>query len=431
MCKIIRMMAFASPGCRMFGMAALVSLVLAGVPVRPARGANAAYEPVSNGWDGLAALIDLAEDIGVTVETGDTIDMETLGSRDALLIVYPKRDLPVSSLTRFMRRGGRVALADDFGAGTELLRAFQIGRHDPQLPDRTRWARDNPALLIAEPVRNHPLTRDVVALVTNHPQVVHHAQLDPVFAFDPPRGAVVLTGMVGQGRLVAIGDASLLINNMLAFRGNRRFAANLLRYLATKEQGRVFLATPETRILPDDVASKSPSALRALEQGFRRVAGLQLPPPIVWLIAAVLALALAAAAVTTVPRRSPYRAEPLLALPPTWGGFAGRVGYHHTHPSRLWQPLLVFKFELEGEILQRLGMRGRPLVRDVAARLRTLGVSAADIATLERLLSELDDVHRRQDQPGGAPRISRRRFHRMVRDGQRIMDAVRAKTEHA
>lgn len=431
MCKIIRMVAFASPGRRMFGMAALVFFALAGVWVRPARGANTAYEPSSNHWDGLSALIELATEAGVTIETGDTIHMDALGSHDALLIVYPKRDLPVSSLTRFMRRGGRVALADDFGKGTELLRAFQIGRHAPQLPDRARWVRDNPALLIAEPVRSHPLARDVVALVTNHPQVVHHAQLEPVFAFDPQHGAVVLTGMVGRGRLVTMGDASLLINNMLAFRGNRRFAANLLRYLAAGEEGRIFLATPETRILPDRVASKSPSALRALEEGFRRVAGLQLPPPIVWLIAAVLALALITAAATTVPLRSPYRAEPLLALPRTWGGFAGRVGYHHEHPARLWQPLLVFKFELEGEILQRLGIRGRPLVRDVAARLRALGVPAADIATLERLLSELDDVHRRQDQPGGAPRISRRRFHRMVRDGWRVMDAVRAKTERA
>ena len=131
-----------------------------------------------------------------------------------------------------MYEGGRLAIADDFGEGVAARRlphhAQRAGRTDD-----TRRLRGNRNVLIATPSVRHPLALDVLALVTNHPQVLHHDALEAIFSLSTTRAsAVVLAGAVGQGRLVAIGDSSVLINNMLEFSGNRAFARNLVRYLA-------------------------------------------------------------------------------------------------------------------------------------------------------------------------------------------------------
>ena len=80
-----------------------------------------------------------------------------------------------------MYEGGRVAIADDFGAGQSLLDGFRIER-SAATGRRALRLRGNRNLLIATPGARHPLALDVRALVTNHPQVLHHGELEAIFS---------------------------------------------------------------------------------------------------------------------------------------------------------------------------------------------------------------------------------------------------------
>ncbi|MBC7172760.1 MAG: DUF4350 domain-containing protein, partial [Polyangiaceae bacterium] len=86
------------------------------------------YDPQSSDWNGLSELVTLAESEGIELRVVKDLDAEALDPIDGLLVIYPRRPLPSASLVEFLRRGGRLALADDFGEGQGLLRRFGIER---------------------------------------------------------------------------------------------------------------------------------------------------------------------------------------------------------------------------------------------------------------------------------------------------------------
>jgi hypothetical protein len=194
-------------------------------------GASGDFATTNTQWNGLSDLLQVAAEEDAQLVVVSRLDLGTLTPRDGLLVVYPTEAMPTGDLSDYMRAGGRLAVADDFGAADSLFRIFRIGRAEPN-PDAPSVLRlrGNGELLVARPLTQHPLTEGVGAVVTNHPRVLFHAELEPIFAVGD-HDAVVLAGAVGEGRLVAIGDPSLFINNMLALDGNRRFASNLLLYL--------------------------------------------------------------------------------------------------------------------------------------------------------------------------------------------------------
>ena len=94
--------------------------------------------------------------------------------------------------------------------------------------------RGNPALAIAEPASAHPAVRDVARVVTNHATGLEHPALSPVLVVrgdGEPDVLLAVAGAVGQGRLLAVGDASVVINAMLRYPGNRALCASLVRYV--------------------------------------------------------------------------------------------------------------------------------------------------------------------------------------------------------
>src|SRR5438046_1981498 len=118
----------------------------------------------------------------------------------------------------------------------------------PSRPAETR--RGNPQLAIAEPASNHPVVQGVGKVVTNHATGVRHPELSPVLkvrALGEPDILLAQAGAVGQGRFLALGDASVVINAMLRYPGNKGLARGLLRYATDddtwgKRGGRVFIA---------------------------------------------------------------------------------------------------------------------------------------------------------------------------------------------
>ncbi len=147
------------------------------------------------------------------------------------------------------------------------------------------------------------------------------------------------------------------------------------------------------------------------------VASLEVPP----LAMRVAGLALAAIAVIlalgALPRRSPYRAERMFAGPSAQGGFVGRVRFFAEHPSNLFPPLMVYKLELEAEILRRLALPEQTRLREVLAGMRARGLGEEDVDAMRALMVELDELH----EAGSAPRVSARRFRQIVETGEKLL----------
>lgn len=212
------------------------------------RGAIAGpFEVRDTGWEGCSDLFELAR-----AELGEgrviplsELDWKLVRPEDALLVLHPTRTLSSERLSKFLRAGGRVAIIDDFGAGSRILERFDIERVPiPSRPVAT--LRRKADLAIAEPVREsgegrgervHPTVENVERLVTNHPTGLRHPRMGPVLkirGIDEPDVILALAGELDQaplGKLFAMGDPSALINQMLRYPGNRAFATGLVHYL--------------------------------------------------------------------------------------------------------------------------------------------------------------------------------------------------------
>lgn len=194
----------------------------------------APFDLAGNDWEGCADLVRLARtELGADrVITTQQIDFHELKPDDGLLLLHPERTLDVDALAKFMRAGGRVVMLDDFGRGDSLLRHFGMDRvASPRHP--AELLRHNPQLALAEPASAHPVVTDVSRVVTNHPTGLSHPDLSPVLKIRATGEAdvvVAVAGAVGQGRLLAVGDPSILMNSMLRYAGNKSFGRGLVRY---------------------------------------------------------------------------------------------------------------------------------------------------------------------------------------------------------
>ena len=194
------------------------------------------FDPESTDWEGCSRLIEVArEELGPSrVNVVDEIDYEKLGPADGLLLIHPQGSYDLDELATFMKLGGRLAVADDFGDGDRLLERFRIERQPPP-SDPLEMLNGNPQLPIAKSASGHPIVADVGKVVLNHPMVVSHPDLSALLQIERQGGLagpnVALAGQVGDGRLVAIGDPSAFINSMMRYPGNRALARNLVAYL--------------------------------------------------------------------------------------------------------------------------------------------------------------------------------------------------------
>ncbi|MCB9591794.1 MAG: hypothetical protein H6719_03585 [Sandaracinaceae bacterium] len=404
--------------------ASIVGLTLLGALAGMPRQASAQGDYATSGdaWNSVSELMRLAGERGSTPEIPDRLDVGTLQPSDSLLILNPQDELPSAALTAFLRDGGRACLADDFGAGESFLSLFSIHRSEPSDTISVQL-RGNASLPVARPNGTHQLTHEVSALVTNHPAVVSHRELAAIFQLGSGE-AVVLAGAVGEGRLVVLSDPSVLIDNMLSLRGNRRFAENLVDYLAGDRAGRLIVVRPGVPIVGRYGEPGADRPLHDLRASLERVAHLDVPP----LALRIASLALAAIAVIlalgALPRRSPYRSARMFAREAAQGGFVGRVGFFARPRTNLLQPLMVYKFELEAEILGMLALSGRTLLRDVLGAMRARGMNEQDLDDMRRLLLTLDRLHADQDRPAAPPTVSPRRFRELVQLGDGLLEKL-------
>ena len=210
-----------------------------------------AFEIADTGWEGTSEFYALAQEgIGkARVEVVATIDYEHLSKDDGLIILHPEAELDYNELSAFLRAGGRMAVLDDRGEAAHFLARFQIHRVEaPAHPAQS--LRDNPNLAIAIPAveqvagqeqNRHPVVAGVERVVTNHPTALVHPNLTQVLkipALGEPDATLAVTGIIAKsGRLFAMGDPSVVINEMLRYPGNRAFANGLVKYLVENDAG--------------------------------------------------------------------------------------------------------------------------------------------------------------------------------------------------
>jgi hypothetical protein len=380
------------------------------------------YVVGNSGWNGLSELLVIARDAGIDVRALPRIDLHSISPRDGVLIVYPSQPPPRPDLSAFMLEGGRLAIADDFGAGGPLLLAFGVHRSAPPPSPRQLRLRGNRNVLIARPGARHPLSANVLALVTNHPQALHHDELEAIFSLGGPDSAVVLSGAVGKGRLLAISDPSTLINNMLELSGNRIFARNLVRYLA--QSGRLWIATPTTELAGHYGSVTASDPLAGMRSGLRLLSQARLPDAAVRVTTAVIAGLLLLGAATTLPRHSSYARAVSMPAAETLGGFAGRVRFFIREHRNLLVPLLAYKLELERGLQEGLALGGQATLAELAQTMLQAGIDPHLVELARALIVELRELALAQDGPDGPPKIGARKFHAMLALGDRILGAV-------
>jgi hypothetical protein len=200
------------------------------------------YAPRSADWNGLSRLVEIAAAAVCTVEPTERLAWDELGARDVLWFVFPRSPVEPHKLKRWLAGGGRVVLADDFGAAADAFAALDIrrARSAVEVAPAERF-QGNPALPVAQPVYDTELARSTAQLVANHP-ASFESPFAPTFAFS--RGqALVIEERLGRGYLVAIADPSVFINNMLQLDGNAAFARALVERTCGAGRDRILLVT--------------------------------------------------------------------------------------------------------------------------------------------------------------------------------------------
>ncbi|MGO8993913.1 MAG: DUF4350 domain-containing protein [Polyangiaceae bacterium] len=334
-------------------------------------------------WEGCAELVDLARsELGPQrVIVTSRLDLHALEPTDGVVIIHPQKTLDVEGYARFLRAGGRVVLLDDYGTGDALLTHFGMERVPmPEHPAES--LRGNPALAIAEPAGIHPVVNDVARVVTNHATGIRHPDLTPVLQVRPASGEhgtspsgnrpvlLAVAGAVSNGRLLAVGDSSIVMNSMLRYAGNKMFARNLLHYAADDEatgqghgKGRVFLVEgsfEQIGTFGDDADANGvwSERMRALRDALASVRAEGFPPNMAYLFAVLVGLGIVmwtgSRAGRTHKAATPRftRSIPLAQQ----GGVAGHAALIGAARTPRILAMLELKSALEEELCTTLGM---------------------------------------------------------------------------
>ena len=366
-------------------------------------------DPKGQDWEGYAQLVQMARDeLGAShALTPTTLDYHKLDRTDGIVLVHPENALDVDELSAFMRAGGRVILLDDYGTGDALLARFGIRR--VPLPQRPlAMLRGNPALAIAEGASAHATVRDVGRVVTNHATGLEHKALSPVLVVrgdGEPDVLVGVAGAVGQGRLMAIGDSSVLMNSMMRYPGNHSLAMSVIRYAIEddvwgKRGGKLYvLANDFGQTGSYHGGSADQSALddarRAFEEAVETLRHGGMPPLAAYLLA--LAVGLGVIVWTSVRAGRTHRSATPRFMRPVpgvaQGGVAGHAAVLAAPGTRRALALLEMKSALEEDLAMRLGLDRVPSAEELAAKAHAAGLlDAQQTQALVRVLGTLARV---------------------------------------
>ena len=369
--------------------------------------ANAApFDLSGTDWEGCSELVRLAraELGGSRVVVTNQVDFHELKPDDGLLLLYPEKGLDVDELSKFMRAGGRVVMLDDFGRGDSLLRHFGMERvASPRRP--AEFLRRNPQLALAEPASAHPVVSDVSRVVTNHPTGLSHPDLSPVLKIRGNGEAdvvVAVAGAVGQGRLLAVGDPSIVMNSMLHYGGNKSFAKGLVRYTVDhdswgKRGGRLFIASGSfgQKGTFGDEESTFGDGVRALREALEAMRHDGVPSSIAYAIAIAIGLGLVVWVGSRAGRlHKPVTPRFVRRTPSVaQGGVAGHAAVIAAPQTSRVLAVLELKSALEEQLTAILGLPKVPGHQELLQQVGTRRLLDAEgVHSLRRLLLRMSNV---------------------------------------
>jgi hypothetical protein len=207
----------------------------------------AAFSAYNSEWNGTSELRGQAGAVGaeatVVTDTEQYGDVPPSGTVAVVLSPDdPYTDAETERLREFVRRGGTLVIAEDFGPnGNALLDGVGAStRVDGRLVRDERYNLRSPNLVVATEVNQSALTGGADQLTLNYGSVLEPNGARVVvrtssFAYVDENGngelddeeslehqSVVTTERIGDGRAIIISDPSVFINGMLEEEGNAR-----------------------------------------------------------------------------------------------------------------------------------------------------------------------------------------------------------------
>ncbi len=220
------------------GLVVVLALLVEVLPV------DADFMVANPSWNGLSGLAR-------ATEASPLASFAELTAPDfTLLLCLPETNYSpaeLSALEGFVRQGGSVLLADDFGCGNEVLAGLGLTTRfagalllDPLICYKDR------ALPKISRIEADPLTAGVTSLVLNHATVLTNVPTGAVlaesssFSFLDQNGNGSLDGRepegpfpvlareeLGGGEVIILSDPSLLINGTISLMDNLRLVNNI------------------------------------------------------------------------------------------------------------------------------------------------------------------------------------------------------------
>lgn len=297
----------------------LIALIISGLITIGAAGSrdSDAFSSYNPEWDGSSSVsaVGASSDVPVDLAT-DTMAYTRAQPDTIALAIAPSDQYTDEDLARirsFVRRGGTLVIAEDVGAGgNQILSGVGADtRFDGRIVRDLRHNGPTAEMPVATEVSTDPLTRDVDSLMLNNGTVLvatnETGVLTPVgspnstanatvlvstssysyidgdhdgeFDDDPLQSyPVVAVEQVGNGRVVAVSDASIFINSMQDRASNRAFLTAvvedheqvLLDYSYAGQQPPVRVALSWLRQTPIALAGIGVLSLLGLELLVRR-----------------------------------------------------------------------------------------------------------------------------------------------------------------
>ncbi|MCG8416394.1 MAG: DUF4350 domain-containing protein [Proteobacteria bacterium] len=396
------------------------------------------YDTDSERWNGLHTLHAVAKGLGLRVEAISNIDWEDLDSDDILFILYPKGRLDPGHMAAFVRNGGLLFLADDFGDSTEALGRLGMLRDPAMGVGAERFYRELSFVPMARPLLpGHPLAAGVAELATNHPAVLTRVRgPDVVFGFGPGEG-IIAAGGLGRGRFVVSSDPSVFINRMLQFEGNLQFAVNALRFLSAGKDNRRLIVLagnfdmygePTGGLDDGTVSGTMSNILSEFNRWLDECNDYLLTTPGMIAVALILAIVVGVLVVLSLPlgRKTLFDGSWTRAysLAPTLsaGSFEEIVGQHDQKSPRgnYLLPAAVIRDTVNARLSRILGERDPLHSHSEASLLESVDrASGRDAArALDRLLRRIKPLPSRSQaaSPWSSGYLSQREFERLERD---------------
>jgi hypothetical protein len=366
----------------------------------------APFDLAGQDWEGCSELVRLAraEVTPGRVVATTQLDFHELKPEDGVILLYPEHSLDVEELSGFMRAGGRVVLLDDYGRGDGLLKHFKMDRvAAPRRPAES--LRRNPALALAEPASAHPVVQGVSRVVTNHPTGLSNPDLSPVLKIrgsGEPDVIVAVAGAVGKGRLLAVGDPSIVMNSMLRYAGNKAFAQGLIRYSVDDDQwgkrhGRVFILSggfEQKGSFGNDESSMS-DVMRALKEAMDVIRHEGVPPALAYALAVAIGLALVVWVGSRAGRlHKPVTPRFVRGVPRVaQGGVAGHAAVIAAPQTSRVLAVLELKSALEEQLTSMLGLGKVPGHQELLKQIAGSGLLDAEgVSTLSKLLLRMSNA---------------------------------------